>query len=64
MSYCILLRIDSNGCAPVLLREDEELPGVDGVRYRFVAEADTLDEANAILQQLSKRTESRPEAAG
>jgi hypothetical protein len=59
MAYCLLLRFDSTGPRPVLLREDEPLTGGDGVRYRFIAETETLAEANEIQQQLYRRIEAR-----
>ena len=51
MAYCLLLRYDSDGPCPVLLRDDERLDG-DGARarYRFVASTETWPEANAIME--------------
>ena len=52
MAYCLLLRYDAAGCFPVLLRDDERLDGNQtGVRYRFVASIQTLEEAEAMLRQ-------------
>ena len=50
MAYCLLLRFDSAGPCPVLLRDDEQLMGGDGVRYRIIAETDTWQEADAIAE--------------
>jgi hypothetical protein len=42
MAYCLLLRYDSTGPRPVLLRDDERLDGNGaGSRYRFVAATET-----------------------
>jgi len=58
MAYCLLLRYDVAGCCPVLLRDDERLDANQtGVRYRFVASIQTLEEAEAMLRQcLTART--------
>ena len=58
MAYCLLLRFDAAGASPVLLRDDEPLKGGDGVRYRFVAEAETLAEANALKERLCRQIEA------
>jgi hypothetical protein len=60
MAYCLLLRYDSAGPCPVLLRDDERLEG-DGAaaRYRFVASTETRAEANAIMEQVYKAIEAR-----
>ena len=59
MGYCVLLRFDSAGSCPVLLREGEQLSRADGVRYRFVAETDSWDEANAIQEQLRRKIDAQ-----
>jgi hypothetical protein len=41
MAYCRPLRFDAAGPCPVLLRDDEQVPGGDGVRYRFIALTET-----------------------
>ncbi len=47
MTYCVLVRIDSEGDSPVLLSDDSApLVGEEGVRFRFVAETD--DEMEAV----------------
>ena len=60
MAYCLLLRYDSDGPCPVLLRDDERLDG-DGAhaRYRFVASTETWAEANAIMELVYRAIEDR-----
>jgi len=58
MAYCLLLRFDSAGPRPVLVRDDEPLASGDGVRYRYIAEADTWAEANAIRELLDRKIET------
>jgi hypothetical protein len=48
----------------MLVRDDERLDRGDGVRYRFVAEADTWEDAEAIRQQLERQIEARELEAG
>lgn len=56
MPYAVLLRLDSAGSCPLILRDDSEpLTGGDGVRYRFIAETDGPDEAARIADQLQRR---------
>ena len=64
MAYALLLRFDSAGPCPVLVRDDERLDRSDGVRYRFVAEADTWKDAEAIRRQLERQIEARELEAG
>jgi hypothetical protein len=64
MAYALLLRFDPAGPCPVLVRDDERLDRGDGVRYRFVAEADTWEDAEAIRQQLERQIEARELEAG
>jgi hypothetical protein len=60
MAYCLLLRYDSDGRCPVLLRDDERLDGNGArARYRFVASTDTWAEANAIMELVYKAIEAR-----
>ena len=60
MAYCLLLRYDSDGPCPVLLRDDERLDGNGApARYRFVASTETWAEANAILELVYKAIEDR-----
>jgi hypothetical protein len=59
MSYAILLRLDSAGACPVLLREDAELLTSDkGVRWRFVAETDDHVEAVRLVEMLQQRCQA------
>jgi hypothetical protein len=48
----------------MLVRDDQRLDRGDGVRYRFVAEADTWEDAEAIRQQLERQIEARELEAG
>jgi len=60
MAYCLLLRYDSDGPCPVLLRDDERLDGKGArARYRFVASTETWAEANAIMELVYKAIEDR-----
>jgi len=59
MTYCLLLRFDSGGPRPVVVREDEQLARGDGVRYRFIAQAETLAEVHEIEEDLNRRIEAR-----
>lgn len=60
MAYCLLLRYDSDGPCPVLLRDDERLDGNSArARYRFVASTETWAKANAILELVYKAIEDR-----
>ncbi len=59
MAYCLLLRFDSAGPWPVLLRDDEQVRVADGVRYRFIAETDTWEEADSIRAELYQKIEAR-----
>ena len=59
MAYCLLLRVDSAGPWPVLLRYDEQLTIDDGVRYRFIAETDTWEEADSIRAEFCRKIEAR-----
>ena len=58
MAYCLLLRFDSAGPCPVVLRDDEQLIGGDGARYRFIAETDTWEEADAKIAELYRKIEA------
>jgi hypothetical protein len=58
MTYCLLLRFDSAGTRPVLVRDDELVASGAGIRYRFIAEADTWAEANAIRELLDRKIET------
>ena len=64
MTYALLLKFDQAGPSPMLVRGDERLDRGDGVRYRFVAEADTWEDAEAIRQQLERQIEARELEAG
>jgi len=64
MAYALLLRFDVSGPCPMLVRDDERLDRGDGVRYRFVAEADTWEDAEAIRQQLQQQIDARELEAG
>jgi hypothetical protein len=59
MSYLIVLRYDTEGTCPLVLREDETLVSSDGVRWRLVAQTDDADLAARIVDQL--RTRHAPE---
>jgi hypothetical protein len=58
MAYCLLLRFDSAGPCPVVVRDDERLIGGDGARYRFIAETDTWEEADAKIAELYRQIEA------
>jgi hypothetical protein len=64
MAYALLLRFDVTGPCPVLVRDDQRLDRDDGVRYRFVAEAATWEDAEAIRQELQQQIEAREIEAG
>lgn len=64
MAYALLLRFDVSGPCPMLVRDDERLDRGDGVRYRFVAQADTWEDAEAIRQQLQQQIDARELEAG
>jgi hypothetical protein len=64
MAYALLLKFDQAGPSPMLVRDDERLDRCDGVRYRFIAEADTWEDAETIRQQLERQIESRELEAG
>lgn len=55
MPYCLLLRFDSAGPCCVLLRDDVQLDGRDGVRYRMIAATETWAEADAIRASIEQR---------
>jgi hypothetical protein len=60
MAYCLLLRYDSTGPCPLVLRDDERLDGTGaGARYRFVASTETWAEANALMELVYKAIEDR-----
>jgi hypothetical protein len=60
MAYCLLLRFDSAGPCPVLLRDDEQVTGGgDGVRYRFIAQTESWEEADAIMAELYQKIAAR-----
>ncbi len=60
MAYCLLLRYDSVGLCPVLIRDDERLDGNGaGARYRFIAETESREEADAILGELNRKIAAR-----
>ena len=59
MAYALLVRFDSAGPCPVLVRDDERLDRPDGVRYRFVTQTDTWEEADAIRDELHRKIEAR-----
>ena len=58
MSYLIVLRYDSAGTCPVVLREDDQLMSSDGARWRLVAQTDDPDLAARIVEQLRARRET------
>jgi len=58
MHYAILLRLDSTGARPVLVREGDELACEKGVRWRYVAEADDYGEAVRVTEVLQRRCEA------
>ena len=64
MPYALLLRFDPAGPRPMLVRDDQRLDRSDGVRYRFVAEADTWEDAEVIRQQLERQIAARELEAG
>jgi hypothetical protein len=64
MAYALLLRFDPAGTRPMLVRDDQRLDRHDGVRYRFVAEADTWEDAEAIRQELEQQIAARELEAG
>jgi hypothetical protein len=64
MAYALLLRFDVSGPCPVLVRADERLDRGDGVRYRFVAEAETWEDAEAIRHELQQQIDARELEAG
>ena len=55
MSYLVVLRYDSGGTRPVVLREDDDLGSSDGARWRLVAETDDPELAARIAEQLRTR---------
>jgi len=61
MAYALLLKFDQAGPSPVLLRDDEQLDcGCgNGIRYRFIAETNTWEEADAMRKQLWRKIEAR-----
>jgi hypothetical protein len=60
MAYCLLLRYDSDGPCPVLLRDDERLDGNGArARYRFIASTESWAEAKAIMDLVCKAMEAR-----
>jgi hypothetical protein len=50
--YAVLIRIDSQGECPVIVRDGDEIPTRPGVRWRFVAQAATDLEACRIVAGL------------
>jgi hypothetical protein len=65
MAYCLLLRYDSDGLCPVLLRDDERLDGNGArARYRFVASTESWAEAKAIMDLVCKAMEARELSLG
>jgi hypothetical protein len=50
--YAVLIRIDSAGECPVIVRDGEQLPCGPGVRWRFVAQAASDLEACRIVVAL------------
>jgi len=60
MTYAVLVRLDAAGAWPVIVSADDELPGADSARWRFIAETPSLSEAvrlHAMLQDRRERGE-------
>jgi len=56
MVYAILLRMDSSGASPMILREDSPPIGSQkGVRYRYVAQTEDHGEAVRVVEMLTRR---------
>jgi hypothetical protein len=61
MAYAVLLRLDSAGDCPVILREDSQrLSREKGVQYRFVAQTDEHGEAVRVVELLNRRLGELP----
>jgi len=58
MSFLIVLRFDSDGACPVVVREDDELFSSDGARWRLVAQTDDLAEAARVVELLRQRRDA------
>jgi hypothetical protein len=59
MRYSILIRIDSAGRCPVLVREGDELLTSPGVRWKPVAAADNYDEAAWLMEVAHRQCAER-----
>ena len=55
--YIVLVRIDEAGPWPVVVGEDERLPAGDGARWRYIATADTWQEADQVRAALHEKRE-------
>ena len=57
MAYLIVLRFDSAGTCPVVVREDDELFSSDGASWRLVAQTDDAAEAARLVDLLRERAD-------
>ncbi len=48
----VMVRIDSAGESPVLIREETQLLSIDGAKWRWVADTEDEEEALAIVDYL------------